>query len=105
MNKRWWIIAGAAAVVLLLLGVCVSVLSHPAAGPSSASTASINPSDVSAAKKTPDTGAGKQLLNQAEQSAAEGNLGEAKQRYQQVLQQSSSSEAASTAQQRLSDYR
>ena len=94
MNKRWWILAGAAAVLLLVLGVCVGVLSHPGPGPSS-----VPPSSAGSA----DASAGRQLLSQAGQAAADGKLLQAKQIYQQVLQQSSSSEAASTAQQRLSE--
>lgn len=103
MDKRWWIVTGVAATLILLLGVCVGVLSHPGAGSSPAPiSSSAGPAEVSAAKKGPEAASGRQLLNQAEQAAAEGNLLQAKQLYQQVLQQSSNSELASTAQQRLS---
>ena len=103
MNKRWWIITAAAAVLLLVLGVCVGVLSHPGPGPSSVPPFSSKPADASSSKKGAETASVRQLLSQAEQAAAEGKLLQAKQLYQQVLQQGSSSEAASTAQQRLSD--
>lgn len=76
-----------------MIGIGVSAVKHPA---------------VSVAKTTPDisaqegSGAGI-LFTQAERARIQGSLLEAKQLYQQILQQNPTSEVATSAQQRLGE--
>jgi len=103
VDKRWWWIIVGMAGLVLFLSVGVAVLSHPAPGASPAAPASAGSTNASSARNGTEAVSGRHLLNQAEQASAEGKLTQAKQLYQQVLQQISSSEAASIAQQRLGD--
>ncbi len=102
MNARRWWGVGIAAVVVG--GIGLFVFRHPAASeaPSAAGPAAVSKMQP-AEPKAPESASAKALLAQAERARTQGSFLEAKQLYQQILEQNPVSEVATTAQQRIGE--
>ena len=107
--KRWLVVSGAAGAVLIVLGIGIVTLRHPSSHDPSrsdsqpASQAPTGSSKIRESAPEPSTSnaALKTGLAKADAMAAQGSLPEAKQMYQEILQQGLPGPIATTVRERL----
>ena len=106
MNSKRWLFLGVG-IAVFLVGIGLVALKRSAAslpmGIPSPEGGKIAPRAISSSEENIRAATAKTLLAQAERARIEGSLWEAKQLYQQILQQVPTSDVAATVQQRIGE--